>query len=82
MSATATTATTLVKKLWDGRSFQRSDDRRGLLAIIIPLIAGIAVTIFVGWLLVFSGVMHLLTLGYSRSRRNLWDCSSVSPTRV
>ena len=32
----------------------------GILAIVIPPVAGIAVTIFVGWLLVFSGLMHFV----------------------
>ena len=32
----------------------------GLLAILIPPLAGIAATIFFGWLLVFSGAMHLV----------------------
>ena len=31
----------------------------GVLAIAAPLVAGIAVTALVGWLLVFSGVLHL-----------------------
>jgi uncharacterized membrane protein HdeD (DUF308 family) len=31
----------------------------GVLAICIPAIAGIAVTAIVGWLLVFSGLLHL-----------------------
>ena len=32
----------------------------GVLAIAVPWLAGVAVTAFVGWLLVFSGVMHLV----------------------
>ncbi len=32
----------------------------GILAIAVPWIAGIAVTAFVGWLLVFSGIFHLV----------------------
>jgi uncharacterized membrane protein HdeD (DUF308 family) len=31
----------------------------GVLAICVPVIAGIAVTAIVGWLLVFSGLLHL-----------------------
>jgi uncharacterized membrane protein HdeD (DUF308 family) len=31
----------------------------GVLAILVPSIAGVTVTIFVGWLLVFSGFLHL-----------------------
>jgi uncharacterized membrane protein HdeD (DUF308 family) len=32
----------------------------GILAIVVPPVAGIAVTIFLGWLLIFGGVMHLV----------------------
>lgn len=32
----------------------------GVLAIVVPPVAGIAVTIFVGWLLIFSAVAHLV----------------------
>jgi uncharacterized membrane protein HdeD (DUF308 family) len=32
----------------------------GIAAIFVPLAAGIAATILVGWLLVFAGVMHLI----------------------
>jgi uncharacterized membrane protein HdeD (DUF308 family) len=32
----------------------------GVLAIVIPPAAGITVTIFIGWLLVFSGVAHFV----------------------
>src|SRR6202041_4203673 len=39
---------------------------RGMVAIVIPPIAGIAVTIFVGWLLVFSGVMHFVYAWHTR----------------
>jgi uncharacterized membrane protein HdeD (DUF308 family) len=31
----------------------------GVLAIALPVIAGIAITVLVGWLLVISGVLHL-----------------------
>jgi len=31
----------------------------GVLAICVPMIAGVAVTAIVGWLLVFSGLLHL-----------------------
>ncbi|MGH9443552.1 MAG: HdeD family acid-resistance protein [Thermoanaerobaculia bacterium] len=39
----------------------------GILAIIVPPAAGIAVTIFVAWLLVFSGVAHFV---FGWNRRN------------
>jgi uncharacterized membrane protein HdeD (DUF308 family) len=32
----------------------------GVLAIAVPVMAGVAVTAFVGWLLIFSGVLHLV----------------------
>src|SRR5258705_7073088 len=32
----------------------------GLLAIAAPQIAGLAYTVVVGWLLIFSGVLHLI----------------------
>jgi uncharacterized membrane protein HdeD (DUF308 family) len=38
----------------------------GLLAIVMPPVAGFAVTIFVGWLLVFSGVMHFVYAWHTR----------------
>ncbi|HWF84915.1 MAG TPA: DUF308 domain-containing protein [Vicinamibacterales bacterium] len=31
----------------------------GVLAIFVPVIAGVAVTALVGWLLIFSGLLHL-----------------------
>ncbi len=33
----------------------------GIFAIIEPAVAGLGVTLLVGWLLVFGGVMHLIT---------------------
>lgn len=38
----------------------------GFLAIVIPPAAGLAVTILVGWLLVFSGVMHFVYAWHTR----------------
>ena len=31
----------------------------GVLAIFSPAVAGVAVTVFFGWLLIFSGFLHL-----------------------
>jgi uncharacterized membrane protein HdeD (DUF308 family) len=31
----------------------------GVMAIVLPSVAGFAATIFIGWLLVFSGILHL-----------------------
>ena len=39
----------------------------GVLAIVIPPAAGIAVTILVGWLLIFSGAAHLVFGWHTRS---------------
>ncbi len=39
----------------------------GLLAILLPFIAGIAVTAFIGWLLLFAGIVHLIYCWHSRS---------------
>src|SRR5687768_9132687 len=35
----------------------------GVLAIFAPVIAGVAVTVFFGWLLIFSGVLHVAYAG-------------------
>ena len=39
----------------------------GVLAIVIPPVAGIAVVIIVAWLLIFSGVAHLVFAWYTRT---------------
>ncbi|SRR6266446_2197804 len=46
----------------------------GFLAIVVPQAAGIAVTVFVGWLLVFSGAAHLVFAWHTRSSGGfLWE---------
>jgi uncharacterized membrane protein HdeD (DUF308 family) len=46
----------------------------GFLAIIVPPAAGLAVTIIVGWLLVFSGAAHLIFGWYTRTTGGLvWE---------
>jgi uncharacterized membrane protein HdeD (DUF308 family) len=46
----------------------------GILAMIIPPAAGIAVTVFVGWALVFSGVLHFVYAWQTRETRGaLWE---------
>jgi uncharacterized membrane protein HdeD (DUF308 family) len=46
----------------------------GMVAIAAPLAAGIAVNLFVGWLLVFSGCMHLAFAWYRRSAGGfIWE---------
>jgi len=44
----------------------------GLLAIIIPPIATIAVTIFLGWLFLISGIFGLITTFWMRSAPGFW----------
>src|SRR5260370_5327782 len=67
MSTTTVTVPNLVKKSL-GWSIALSVLMiiSGMLAIVIPPIAGIAVTVFVGWLLVFSGVMHFVYAWHTR----------------
>ena len=38
----------------------------GVLAIVIPLVGGLAITVLVGWLLVFSGIMHFVYAWHTR----------------
>ena len=46
----------------------------GLLAILVPPAAGIAVTVLVGWLLVFSGLVHFVYAWHTRSTGSmLWE---------
>lgn len=46
----------------------------GILAMIIPPAAGLAVTVFVGWVVVFSGVLHFVYAWQSRETRAiLWE---------
>ena len=44
----------------------------GVLAIIVPQASGIAVTILVGWLLVFCGAAHLAYAWHTRRSGGLW----------
>src|SRR6478672_9113193 len=44
----------------------------GLLAIIIPPLATIAVTIFLGWLFLISGVVGLVTTFWARHAPGFW----------
>lgn len=71
----ATSAATLVKKS-AGWSIVLSVLMilAGVLAIASPLAAGLAVNIFVGWLLVFSGCFHLVFSWYRRTAGGLvWE---------
>jgi uncharacterized membrane protein HdeD (DUF308 family) len=46
----------------------------GVLAIIAPLIAGLAITVLVGWLLIFSGLFHIaFAWRGSRARSVAWE---------
>ncbi len=44
----------------------------GLLAIVIPPIATIAVTIFLGWLFLISGIVGLITTFWARHAPGFW----------
>jgi len=46
----------------------------GILAIVLPPIAGLGVTILVGWLLIFSGVAHLVYGWQTREKGGMiWE---------
>jgi uncharacterized membrane protein HdeD (DUF308 family) len=45
-----------------------------LLAIILPVVAGIAVTLIIGWVLLMVGVLHLVyAFGGRSTRTRLWE---------
>jgi len=75
MSATSTPVATIVKKSlgWSiGLSVLMIV--AGLLAIVMPPAAGIAIAVLVGWLLVFSGGMHLVFAWHTRTTgAMLWE---------
>jgi uncharacterized membrane protein HdeD (DUF308 family) len=75
MSTATVTAPTLVRKSL-GWSIALSVLMiiSGLLAIVIPPVASITVTILVGWLLVFSGVMHFVYAWHTRGAGGIiWE---------
>ena len=46
----------------------------GFLAIALPLIAGIAVTLIVGWMLIFTGVLHIVfAFRAGQTRMAVWQ---------
>jgi uncharacterized membrane protein HdeD (DUF308 family) len=46
----------------------------GILAIILPPVAGIVATVFFGWLFIFSGVAHLVFAWHTRGTGSLlWE---------
>ena len=46
----------------------------GMLAIIEPMVAGLAVTVLVGWILIFAGVTHVAgAFGAGGGGRALWQ---------
>jgi uncharacterized membrane protein HdeD (DUF308 family) len=46
----------------------------GILAIVLPPLAGIGVTIFIGWLMIFSGAGHLVFGWQTREKRAMiWE---------
>jgi len=74
-SATSTSTATIVKKTL-GWSVGLSALMivAGLLAIVVPTVAGMAVTLFVAWLLIFSGAAHILFGWHTRSNGGfLWE---------
>jgi uncharacterized membrane protein HdeD (DUF308 family) len=44
----------------------------GLAAMIVPLLAGLAVTIFLGWLFLFSGAAGLVVTFWARKMPGFW----------
>ena len=44
----------------------------GILAVIIPVVATIAVTIFLGWLFLISGIVGLVTTFWARHAPGFW----------
>jgi len=75
MSATSTPVATIVKKSlgWSiGLSVLMIV--AGLLSIVMPPAAGIAIAVLVGWLLVFSGGAHLVFAWHTRrTGAMLWE---------
>ncbi len=53
----------------------------GVLAIIIPPIATIAVTIFLGWLFLISGIVGLVTTFWARHAPGSRSCTRSSTRR-
>ena len=46
----------------------------GLFALVAPLIAGVAVTVLLGWLLIFGGIAHLVVSWHLRQSGGLiWE---------
>ena len=75
MSAASASVTTMVKKSL-GWSIALSVllILAGIAGIIIPPAASIAVTVFIGWVLVFSGVIHFVYAWHSRDKGGiLWE---------
>lgn len=53
----------------------------GLLAIVVPLVAGVAVAALVAWVLVFSGALHL-ALAWRSHTAGAWFGKSCSGLRM
>ncbi len=46
----------------------------GLVAIIVPIVSGVVATVLMGWLLIFSGVVHLMFGRHARGAGGfLWE---------
>jgi uncharacterized membrane protein HdeD (DUF308 family) len=75
MSATSTPIAGAVKKVFSWEiALSILLIFAGIFAIILPPIAGVGITIFVGWLLIFSGVGHIVYGWQTRQKGTmLWE---------
>jgi uncharacterized membrane protein HdeD (DUF308 family) len=54
----------------------------GMIAVLLPTMAGLAVTILLGWLLVVSGVLGIVTTLINRHLVGFWSLASATVTIV
>jgi uncharacterized membrane protein HdeD (DUF308 family) len=75
MSATSTPIAGAVKKVFSWEiALSILLIFAGIFAIILPPIAGVGITIFVGWLLIFSGIGHIVYGWQTRQKGTmLWE---------
>jgi uncharacterized membrane protein HdeD (DUF308 family) len=51
----------------------------GLAAIVVPAVASVAVTIFIGWMLLFGGVLRTVrAIGAERGRQRMWGLAEAA----
>ena len=74
MNVTAMSASRLVGKTsgWS-IAFSVLMTLAGVLAIVIPPVAGIAVSVFVAWLLVLSGLLHFVYAWHAGGSAMIWE---------